>query len=212
MNTIKLRNITKKFGQKTVLNDITLNFQKGKIYAITGPSGCGKSTLLNIIGLLEKPTSGSISVLNNVNVSPNSNKARKILRYDISYLFQNYALSDTDTVFYNLKIALLYSKIKDKKVAIADVLKKVGLEGYENFKVYTLSGGEQQRLAIARILLKPASIILADEPTGNLDSKNKNDILNIFWKLKNDNTTIILVTHDMEIANKCDEIIDLGQY
>ena len=131
-------------------------------------------------------------------------------RNKIAYIFQNYALSDNDTVYYNLKISLKYTKIKNKDEEIKKALKLVGLEGYEKNKIYTLSGGEQQRVAIARVLLKPCELVLADEPTGNLDSANKAEILKLFKVLvKEHKKTVVVVTHDQSIAQECDKIISL---
>jgi len=210
MILLELNNIVKNFGSKPVLENLSLQIEEGKIYAITGKSGCGKSTLLNIMGGIEKATSGNVEILGNKNLSPRSQKVRKLLRHQISYLFQNYALSDNDTVEYNLKMALVYHKeIKDKKRAIAEALIKVGLKGYEKQKVHTLSGGEQQRVAIARLLLKPTKIILADEPTGNLDIENRNAIFDLLLDLNKAEKTIVLVTHDLELAGKCDIVIKI---
>jgi putative ABC transport system ATP-binding protein len=210
MGVIQLDKVNKKFAEKIVLKDFSLAIDAGKMYAITGHSGCGKSTLLNIMGGIEKVTSGDVQILENKNISPRSFKARKLLRNHISFLFQNYALSDNDTVAYNLEIALLYNKaIKNKRQAIADALKRVGLEGYEKQKIYTLSGGEQQRVAIARLLLKPTQIILADEPTGNLDLENRNLIFELLLELNKEGKTIVIVTHDQELAERCDTVIHL---
>ncbi|MCL2425935.1 MAG: putative bacteriocin export ABC transporter [Oscillospiraceae bacterium] len=210
MKVIELSNVDKKFGEKTVINQFSLKIEKGKKYAIVGRSGCGKSTLLNIMGGIEKPTSGNVVILGNNNVLPHSFKVRKLLRNHISFLFQNYALSDNDTVYKNLEMALTYNKdIKNKKKAISSALIKVGLEGFEQQKIYTLSGGEQQRVAIARLLLKPTEIILADEPTGNLDIENRDIIFELLMELNRAGKTIVLVTHDLELAQKCDVVVDL---
>lgn len=210
MKLIELSNIEKKFGEKTVIERFSLQIESGKKYAIVGQSGCGKSTLLNIMGGIEKATSGNVTIFGHSIVSPHSFKVKKLLRYHISYLFQNYALSDNDTVRNNLEMALTYNKeIKDKKTAISSVLEKVGLIGFENQKIYTLSGGEQQRIAVARLLLKPTDIILADEPTGNLDVENRNIIFNLLMELNGIWKTIVIVTHDLELAQKCDIVISL---
>lgn len=210
MVMVELNEVTKKFGDKVVIDHFSMQIEEGKIYAITGKSGCGKSTLLNIIGGLEKASEGEVMILGNKNISSRSNKLRKLLRYKISYLFQNYALSDNDTVKYNLGMALQYTDVKNKRQAITDSLQRVGLEGFEKQKVYTLSGGEQQRVAIARLLLKPTELILADEPTGNLDSKNRDSIFNLLLELNKVGKTIVIVTHDMELAKKCNQIIVLS--
>ena len=210
MALIELKEVTKNFGHKTVLDQVSLKIEEGKIYGITGRSGCGKTTLLNIIGGIEKATFGDVNILGYQNVSPRGFKVKKLLRYHLSFLFQNYALSDNDTVEYNLKMALIYNKtVKNKKLAIAHALNKVGLKGYEKNKIHELSGGEQQRVAMARLLLKPTDIILADEPTGNLDVENRNMIFELLAELNKMGKTIILVTHDLELANKCDEVIRL---
>lgn len=210
MVLVELNNVSKNFGQKFVLDQLSLRIEMGKMYAIVGRSGCGKSTLLNIMGGIEKATSGDVTIFKNKNVSPKSHKVKQMLRHDISFLFQNYALSDNDTVQYNLKMALLHNKqVKNKKLAVATALKKVGLDGYEKEKIYTLSGGEQQRVAMARILLKPTKIILADEPTGNLDKENSEVIFKLLQDLKQDGKTIVLVTHDLDLAQRCDVIINL---
>jgi len=210
MVLLKLSNVVKNFGSKAVIDNVSLQIEEGKIYAITGKSGCGKSTLMNIMGGIEKATSGDVEIFGHKNVSPQSSQVRKLLRYNISYLFQNYALSDNDTVEYNLKMALVYNKeVKDKKQAISDSLVKVGLKGYEQQKVHTLSGGEQQRVAMVRLLLKPTKIILADEPTGNLDIENRDAIFELLLDLNKDGKTIVLVSHDLELTQKCDVVIKL---
>jgi len=207
---IDLSNVTKKFGEKTVFENFSLEIIAGKAYAIVGRSGCGKSTLLNIMGGIEKATSGNVTILGNKNISPRSRKVRKLLRYHISYLFQNYALSDNDTVEYNLRMSLTYNKtVKNKKQAISEALEKVGLNGLQQQKIYTLSGGEQQRVAIARLLLKPTQIIFADEPTGNLDTENRNDIFQLLLELNQEGKTIVLVTHETDLAKSCDIVINL---
>jgi len=210
MAIIELKDVTKNFGHKTVLDQISLEIQAGKFYGITGRSGCGKTTLLNIIGGIEKATFGEVNILGHHNISPRGFKLKKLLRYNLSFLFQNYALSDNDTVEYNLKMALIYNKnIKSKKLAISEALSKVGLKGYEKNKIHELSGGEQQRVAMARLLLKPTEVILADEPTGNLDAENRDMIFDLLVELNKMGKTIVLVTHDLELASKCDMVINL---
>jgi len=210
MVLIDLMNVDKKFGDKTVIDKFSLCIEEGKKYAIVGRSGCGKSTLLNIIGGIEKATAGDVLIFGNKNISPRSVKANRLLRTHISFLFQNYALSDNDTVEYNLLMSLLYNKkIKSRKNAISEALEKVGMKGFEKQKIFTLSGGEQQRVAIARLLLKPTEIVLADEPTGNLDYENRDNIFELLMELNREGKTIVLVTHDLELAQKCDMIVNL---
>lgn len=207
-NVIELKNVKKSFGNKLVFDNLNLEIKKGEILAIVGESGKGKTTLLNIIGLIEKADSGDIIINNKKNPSINKKDGIKILREDITFLFQNFALIDEKDVKYNLQIALRYvnKSRKEKNELIKKALKEVRLEHYLDNKIYQLSGGEQQRVAIARALLKPSKIILADEPTGSLDEKNKEIILDLLFKLRELGKTIIVVTHDMDVAEKCDRI------
>lgn len=178
MSIIELKNIEKKYGEKKVLDNISLEINEGDLVAITGESGKGKSTILNIVGLLEIPDGGQVSICGEANIKPNSSKASKMLRSNISHLFQNFALIDEETVDNNLLVALKYVKLSKKEKAnkINEALKRVGLEGFEKRRIYELSGGEQQRVAIARVMLKPSKIVLADEPTGSLDETNRDKI------------------------------------
>jgi len=211
---ITLINIEKSFNENKVIHNFSYTFSKGKIYAITGPSGSGKSTLLNIIGLLETPSKGKLTIFNKNNVKLNSYKSMLLLRNKISYLFQNYALIEEETVFQNLSIALEYLKQKntEKKEQIIQILKLVDLENFEHRKISELSGGEQQRVAMARVLLKPSELVLADEPTGNLDKANRDKIFNLFIKLKMMGKCVIIASHDEQIINRCDEIIELKKH
>lgn len=205
---IEISNLNKQFGNQKVFENFNLKIEDGKMVAIHGNSGKGKSTLLNIIGTIEEFDSGEVTVLNHKNVKPNSYRSQKLLRYDIAYLFQNYALIDSMSVVDNLKIAQRYSKEKGIEM-IPGVLKNVGLEGFESKKIYSLSGGEQQRVALARVMLKPCKLVLADEPTGNVDEENKGLILELFKSLNEQGKTIVIVTHDHSIDSYFDEIIDL---
>ena len=211
MSIIELCNVSKSYGSKKILENISININEGEFVAITGESGKGKSTILNIIGLLEIFDSGKLTIDNETNLVPNSIKSRKLLREKISYLFQNFALIDQETVLYNLLLVLKYVKqSKNYKVKIIkQSLSKVGLDGYEKRKIYELSGGEQQRVAIARILLKPSKIVLADEPTGSLDENNRDTVISLLRLLNNEGKTIVLVTHDKSVAKSCDRIINL---
>lgn len=207
---IQLKKVSKSFGNHTVFKDFDIDIQEGSMTAIVGESGSGKSTLLNIIGLLEEFNSGELFIDNN-KVSFNSKQSMLLQRNQISYLFQNFALVDNLSVEDNMKIALEYVKLtkNERKEHITNALKKVGLAGFEKRIIYTLSGGEQQRVALARILARGSKIILCDEPTGSLDERNAKIILSLLKQLKNQGKTIIIVTHDLEIANQCDKIIEL---
>lgn len=211
MAIIEFNNIEKYYGNKEILNELSFKIEEGEMVAITGPSGSGKSTVLNIIGLLEDFSNGSYRLDGEDNIKINSSKSTIILRNKINYLFQNFALIDEQTVSYNLELAFKYLKRskKEKNEEISKVLSEVGLVGYEKRKIYELSGGEQQRVAIARCMLKPCKIVLADEPTGSLDPKNAKVILDLLKKLHEKGKTIIVVTHDKFIADSCDRIINL---
>lgn len=177
---------------------------------IYGVSGSGKSTLLNLIGNLDKPSKGNVVYYQKGEVD-HQNKTM-LFRKRIAYLFQNYALIDDKTVKENLRISLEYVKSTNKEELMKTALARVGLEHCLHKKIFTLSGGEQQRVALARVLLKENDIVLADEPTGNLDEENAKKIFQIFEGLKKDNKTVIIVTHDHSFLEKCDEKILLEKH
>ena len=208
---ITIKNLNKSFGEKQVFTNFNCTIKNGFMTAIIGKSGSGKSTLLNMIGLLDLDYQGEI-LYDDVNIKKlKENKQVEFIRNNINYLFQNYALVDNETVEQNLLLALAYEKISktEKITKINEVLTKVDLTDFNNKKIYTLSGGEQQRIALARTILKKGDIILADEPTGNLDEGNKEIVLKILKEFKDLGKTIIIVTHDLSIANECDEVIKL---
>lgn len=205
---IKLENISKKIGHKKLFNNFNYSFENGKVYAIVGQSGSGKSTLLNIISGLESPTNGYVRINNKVLTKK---KLTLFFRDSLGYLFQNYGLIDNQSVKKNLLVALAYKKINnnDKEAKMRAVLKKVGINCSLDTKIFSLSGGEQQRIAMARLILKEPSIILADEPTGSLDKKNGDNIVKNLITLANESGIVIIATHDMQLARLCDEIINL---
>lgn len=211
MNAVELKGVGKHFGDHVIFNGFNLEVKEGEMVALTGSSGCGKSTLLNIIGLLESANSGDVIIKGAKGIKPNGKKATLLQRGTIGYLFQNYALVDNMTVDKNLDIALEYLKEnKEKKNALKkEALKKVGVSDKLNSKVYELSGGEQQRAAIARLMLKPCDIILADEPTGSLDTDNRDVVIGLLKELNKAGKTIILATHDKAVADVCDRVISL---
>lgn len=211
MSIIEINNISKSYGQKNILKDISMKIEEGELVAITGESGKGKSTMLNIIGLLESIDNGQVIIDGQKNIKPNSFAASKLLRTKISYLFQNFALIDEETVINNLLIALKYAKDnkKEKLKKISEALKMVGLDGFEKRKVFELSGGEQQRVAIARIILKPSKIVLADEPTGSLDENNRDKVVDLLKTINKLGKTVVIVTHDKYVANECTKVIKL---
>jgi len=201
---IKCMNIHKQYGKNEVLVDFNANVEKGSFTTISGKSGCGKSTLMNIIGLLDTSDKGRVLFYDDREVNPFTREASRFLRHNIGYLFQNFALVDEESVEYNLLIAISHVKKRKRKGMIHEALKRVGLEGFEHKKIYQCSGGEQQRIAIARLLLKECDIILADEPTGSLDEENKWIILNLLKELQNIGKTILVVTHDPEVMEIAD--------
>ncbi|PHB54397.1 ABC transporter ATP-binding protein [Bacillus toyonensis] len=206
---IELKNISKKYENKQVLDNFNLVVNKGEMMAITGQSGTGKSTLLNIVGLLEEPDSGDVIIQGIENAWKSEKKQIELFRYTIGYLFQNYALIDNETVSKNLDVALEYVKLPNKDDKKKEVLEKVGLLDKLNSKIYQLSGGEQQRIALARLMLKKNDIILADEPTGSLDEVNRDQVLSILRSLNNEGKTILIVTHDPEVSKICTNVVTL---
>ncbi len=206
MTILNVENLKKSYGSHVVLNEFDLNLKPDAITLIMGPSGCGKSTLLNIVGLLDTYDSGKVSLFGKPSPKPFSSKATKLLRDKIGYLFQNYALVDQKSVKYNLSIALEHVK-GNKKEMISDALDKVGLKGFEDKKIFECSGGEQQRIAIARLLLKPCELVLCDEPTGSLDGNNKETVMNLLLMLKNQGKTLAIVTHDEDLKEIADHVL-----
>ena len=203
---IKAEQLSKRFGDKVLFQDASFRIPEKTITIVHGPSGCGKSTLLNIIGTLEKPTSGKIRIFGKENPVPDSLVSKRLLRYKIGFLFQNYAVMEEETVKKNMKVALAYAKNHDQK-QIGEALQTVGLDGYEKKKMYTLSGGEQQRCALARLLIKPCTLILADEPTGNIDPANRDKIMELFVMMKEKGKTIVIVSHDEALDQYADKIM-----
>lgn len=208
---IKIENLSKSFDKKLVLDKLTFEIDDGEMVAIVGESGSGKSTLLNIIGLIEGDYEGDYYFKDKKNVRVNSRESSKLIRDEISYIFQSFALIEDESVRKNLELALAYVKQskKDKEAYMVAALKKVGMEEYLDQKVASLSGGEQQRIALARAILKPSSLILADEPTGSLDNKNKEYVMETLKELNKAGKTIIVVTHDAYTADMCKRKISL---
>ncbi len=193
------------------LVDVSVQIQKNEYVAIMGPSGSGKSTLMNVIGCLDTPTSG-LYEFNTVNVSDmNDNELAKIRNKEIGFVFQTFNLLARSDALHNVELPLIYSGMKktDRKLLAAEALAHVKLEDRMHHKPNELSGGQRQRVAIARALVTKPSIILADEPTGNLDSKTGVEIMGLFNELHAQGNTIILVTHEEDIARHAHRIIRL---
>lgn len=215
MSAVDVRNVTKKFGTRTIIKNISFSVEDGELVALIGPSGCGKSTLLNMIGTLEPVDKGDIRIYGKKLPGINSRKATLLRRNTINYLFQSFALISDMTVFQNLLLSMrfLNLKEKEKEARIHSVLKLVGLSHLESSMVNTLSGGEQQRVALARTILKPGKLILADEPTGALDVKAAELSFSLIKSLcKKYHKTVIMVTHSLDLAQRADRVIDLANY
>ena len=212
---IKLNNITKIYhvGSEDVhaLQSVSLEIQKNEYVAIMGPSGSGKSTLMNIVGCLDTPTSG-LYELNTTNVSEmNDNQLARIRNKEIGFVFQTFNLLARSDVLHNVELPLIYGGISsgERKRLAREAIERVGLTERIHHKPNELSGGQRQRVAIARALVTQPSILLADEPTGNLDSKTGDEIMALFDTLQKEGNTIILVTHEEYIAEHTDRIIRL---
>jgi putative ABC transport system ATP-binding protein len=209
---IELENITKiyRMGKVEVpaLRGITLTIKEGEMVALVGASGSGKSTLMNIIGFLDKPTLGRYT-LDGVDVSRlNDNKLAELRNKKIGFVFQTFNLLPRTSASSNVELPLIYSGSRRSKLAV-EALERVGLAGRANHKPTELSGGEQQRVAIARALVNNPTVILADEPTGNLDSAASTEIISIFRQLNHEGITVLLVTHEPDIAEQAQRIIRL---
>jgi putative ABC transport system ATP-binding protein len=204
---IEAKGITKTLGGQVLFRDFHCCVEEGTFLAITGESGTGKTTLLNMLSLLEEPDAGEITIAGQTN--PSKREKMMLRRHTIGYLFQNYALLPNETVEENIRMALRYHQGDDQRAIIAESLERVGLRGFEKKKVYALSGGEQQRVAFARMIAKDSRYIFADEPTGNLDSKNGDIIFSLLKELYAQGKTVLLVTHDLELARRAPERLAL---
>ena len=215
-NLIKIKNLTKNFINNKlvvkVLKNLNLELEMGNIVALIGPSGSGKSTLLHLIALLDKPTTGNISILGKETFNITEDKKNKIIRDNISIIFQNNNLLSDFTAIENVAMPLLIrnNSYSDSIQKAEKFLKKVNLSHRLSHFPSDLSGGEQQRVAIARSLIADTKIILADEPTGNLDVKNSNEVFSYFLKLKQKNKIILIATHNREIAKKADYTLSIS--
>jgi putative ABC transport system ATP-binding protein len=212
---IKTTDLTKVFRtdevETTALNKVSLEIKKGEFVAIMGPSGCGKSTLLNIIGLLDNPSSGTF-FFNDTEVSRYTERKRTMLRKsNVGFVFQSFNLIDELTVFENIELPLLYLKVSasERKQKVEKVLDRMQITHRRKHFPQQLSGGQQQRVAICRAVVSNPKLILADEPTGNLDSANGEEVMNLLQQLNDEGTTIIMVTHSPSDAEKANRLIHL---
>jgi putative ABC transport system ATP-binding protein len=212
---IKTNDLTKIFRteevETTALNKVNLEVKEGEYVAVMGPSGCGKSTLLNILGLLDNPTSGSY-LFNGTEVANLRERDRTVFRKgNIGFVFQSFNLIDELNVYENVELPLIYLKMKtsDRKKRVDSVLERMKIGHRAKHFPQQLSGGQQQRVAIARAVVANPKLILADEPTGNLDSKNGIEVINLLTELNNEGTTIIMVTHSDRDAGYAHRIVNL---
>ncbi|EKS19012.1 ABC transporter ATP-binding protein [Streptococcus sp. F0441] len=207
---IKIEHLAKSFGERTVFQDINLQFVAGKVYALIGNSGCGKTTLLNILAKLEPYEKGSISYRGQ---ELKQIKSHHFFKNELGYLFQNFGLLENETVAANLELGLIGQKLtkQEKKQREEEVLEKVGLDYLTlDQKIYELSGGEAQRVALAKVILKDPPLILADELTAALDPETSQEIMNLLLSLKKPDRLMILATHNPAIWEKADEVIRLN--
>ena len=215
MAIIEIKNLQKVFRTELVetvaLNGVNLTVEKGEFVAIMGPSGCGKSTLLNIVGLLDNPTSGEY-LLDGVDVSKKSESERTDIRKGtLGFVFQAFNLIEDLNVEENIELPLLYMGLpkSERKKRIQDAMERMAIGHRAKHFPAQLSGGQQQRVAIARAVVSRPTLILADEPTGNLDSKNGHEVMELLSELHKDGTTIVMVTHSQKDAMYADRIVNL---
>ena len=212
---IKLSKLSKVYRtdevESTALNEVSFEINQGEFVSIMGPSGCGKSTLLNILGMLDKPESGSYQFLENEVAQLNEKARSEVRKKNIGFIFQNFNLIDELTVFENIELPLIYNKVNasERKKRVNELIEKIGISHRASHFPQQLSGGQQQRVAVARALITKPPLILADEPTGNLDSSHGNEVMELMCELNDAGTTIIMVTHSAHDASYSNRIINL---
>ncbi|WP_149361628.1 ATP-binding cassette domain-containing protein [Lolliginicoccus suaedae] len=209
---ITISGLSKSYGKHHLWRDLDLTIPSGKMLAITGKSGSGKSTLLNCIGLIDKPDAGSITI-DGSDITTFGARRRRIYRRDtVGYLFQDYALVDNDSAYNNVRLAIPSLLVKPAtKAAINDALATVGLDGRGKAPAFSLSGGEQQRVALARLLVKNPPVILADEPTGALDPSNGQMVIDMLRGFANAGATVVIATHDPTVTAACDDTHSISE-
>lgn len=212
---IKTINLVKNFNADEVetmaLDRVNITINEKEFISIMGPSGCGKSTLLNIIGMLDNPTFGELYINGKATSKLNENQRTRLRKSNIGFIFQSFNLIDELTVYDNVELPLLYQKISasERKKTTLEILEKMKILHRRNYFPQQLSGGQQQRVAIARAIITHPAIILADEPTGNLDSASGEEIMNTLFQLNEEGTTIVMATHSQNQAEKTHRIIHL---
>ena len=212
---IKATNLSKIFRteeiETTALNNVSFEINEGEFVTIMGPSGCGKSTLLNILGLLDNPTEGSYELLGKEMSKLKESERTKFRKGKLGFVFQSFNLIDELNVFENVELPLKYLNIgaSERKRRVNEILKRMSISNRAKHYPQQLSGGQQQRVAIARAVVSNPKLILADEPTGNLDSKNGKEVMNLLCELNSEGTTIVMVTHSQKDASMAQRIINL---
>ena len=211
----KLTNLSKVFRteeiETTALNEVSFEINEGEFVAIMGPSGCGKSTLLNILGLLDNPTGGSYELLGQEVANLKERERTKFRKGNLGFVFQSFNLIDELNVFENVELPLKYLNIgaAERKQRVTEILKRMNISHRSHHFPQQLSGGQQQRVAIARAVVSNPKLVLADEPTGNLDSKNGKEVMDLLTELNSEGTTIVMVTHSQKDASVAQRIINL---
>lgn len=203
---IQADQVSVKIGEKTLFSHVSFTANNGEIVAITGPSGCGKTTLLNCLGLIRHTDSGKILIDGEDTSSWSESKRIAFWEKYASFIYQDYGIIDDETVAYNVSL----SKFKSKQINIQAALNVVGLKGRENDLAVVLSGGEKQRLGIARFIYKEASVIYADEPTASLDAENREKVISLLKKCACKGAIIILATHDERLVQECNRVFDFS--
>ena len=212
---IKVSNLSKIFRteeiETTALNGVSFEIKDGEFVAIMGPSGCGKSTLLNILGLLDNPTIGSYELLGTEVANLKEKERTKFRKGNIGFVFQSFNLIDELNVYENIELPLRYLDIpsSERKARVTEMMKRMNISHRAKHFPQQLSGGQQQRVAIARAVVAGPKLILADEPTGNLDSKNGKEVMDLLKELNQEGTTIVMVTHSQKDASQAQRTIDL---
>ncbi|MFE6282589.1 ABC transporter ATP-binding protein [Streptomyces sp. NPDC057877] len=207
---IEIDNLRKSYGTRTLWSGLGFTVHAGQLLALVGPSGSGKSTLLNCLGLLDTPTSGAIRHEGR-DITGFGPRAARLYRRDVlGYLFQSYALIDNATVAANLDVAMAPRRKRAGAPTVAEALERVGLAGREQEQVHRLSGGEQQRVALARLIVKQPALVLADEPTGALDHDNAALVVDILRAMSEDGCAVVIATHDDAVRDRCDAVLTVG--
>ncbi|MDT0474359.1 ABC transporter ATP-binding protein [Streptomyces griseoviridis] len=217
---IDIENLSKVFGARTLWRDVNFTVHRGEMLALVGPSGSGKSTLLNCLGLLDRPSAGTIRYGGKDITRFGRGDVRRFRRDTLGYLFQHYALIENATVAENLDVVARPrrsargrgkgAEANDGRSAVADALERVGLAGREKERIHHLSGGEQQRVALARLMIQRPSLVLADEPTGALDEDNSTVVVDILREMSQDGCAVVIATHDAGVRERCDTVFKVG--